>query len=322
MFTVVGALVLYYVFKGFNTDDFLAQLEESNKFYVFLSVSLGVVAVLIRAMRWRILLKPLGFNAKLSNAYHSCMSGYLVNLGIPRAGELSRCALLSKSDNIPANILIGTVVTERIIDVLMLGLVLALSLVLQFDLLFNFVNVNLLIPISQKLSFNVILITVLIILAIIFSYKAYKKKRPVKTKSNKLKEFFAGFSNGLNSITKLQQPILFIVYSIGIWVCYFLMTFFILKAFVFTEMLGVGAALSTLVFSSIGVIIPAPAGTATMATVSKGLEEIYALTHQQSDAVGIVLFFSNVIMILLAGTVSFIIMAYKTRTSNAPSKNI
>lgn len=308
VFALVGAIIVYFILKNFDFTAFKSTIATTKIIYVLLSVSVGVLAVLIRALRWQLLLKPLGYKTKLSNAYHATMSGYLVNLGIPRAGEVSRCALMSQTDKIPVNVLVGTVVSERILDLVMLAIVLTTSVMLEFELLYNYLDEKLLTPLAGKkwLILTILAIFVIFIILLFRSKKLFGKE-------GKITAVLTGFANGMKSIFTVQKPILFIAYTVGIWVCYWLMTTFILYAFSFTENLGGTGGLSTLVFSSLGVIIPAPAGIATIKSVEIGMFEIFKLTLQQANAVGIVLFFSNIIMIILAGSISFGIMAYRTK---------
>ncbi|MES2617920.1 MAG: lysylphosphatidylglycerol synthase transmembrane domain-containing protein [Bacteroidota bacterium] len=308
LFAFVGAIIVYFILKGFDFDAFKKNISSAKIIYVILSVSVGVLAVLIRALRWQLLLKPLGYETHLSNAYHSTMSGYLVNLGIPRAGEVSRCALMAQTDKIPVNVLVGTVVSERILDLIMLAIVLTLSVMLQFDLLFNYIDQNVL----SKLAGQKWLIFIILAIAVIVGILLFRSRK-TNGKGGKIASLFAGFANGLRSVFTVQKPILFILYTIGIWVCYWLMTTFILYAFSFTEHMGPVGGLCTLVFSSLGVIIPAPAGIATIKSVEVGLSQIFMLPLHQANAVGIILFFSNIIMIIIAGTISFVIMAYRTK---------
>ncbi len=308
IFAVVGALIVYFILQNFDFKEFKANIQKAKIHFVIISVSGGVLAVLLRALRWQLLLKPMGYETRLSNAYHSTMSGYLVNLGIPRAGEVSRCALMAKTDKIPVNVLVGTVVSERILDLIMLALVIALSVILQFDLLYDFINERLLSKLADKkwLIFTILGIMVIGLILLMRSKKIFKGE-------GKIAQIILGFANGLKSVFSVRQPFLFIFYTLGIWFCYWMMTYFVLQAFDFTEHLGATGGLCTLIFTSLGVIIPAPAGIATIKSVEIGLFQILNLTLSQANAVGIVLFFSNILMIIVAGTISFVIMAYRTK---------
>jgi uncharacterized protein (TIRG00374 family) len=276
--------------------------------YVILSVSLGVLAVFLRALRWQLLLDPMGYKTKLSNAYHATMSGYLVNLGIPRSGEVSRCAMLAKTDKVPLNVLVGTVLSERILDLVMLGLVVFGAVVLQFDLLYGYIYENVIVKIKDN-GLVLIFVSIIGVLGLFFVLNA---KRFFKADSG-LGKIFLGFFDGIKSVFTLKKPILFIAYTLGIWVCYWLTTYAILMAFDFTNHLGVAGSFSTLVFSTLGVIIPAPAGGAAIYSIYIGLNQIYSISIDQAKAIAIVMFSSNIIMIIVAGTISYVIMAKRTK---------
>jgi uncharacterized protein (TIRG00374 family) len=308
VFAAIGVLIVYFIQKNFTFDEFLRNIKIAKIQFVIISVSMGVLAVFMRALRWQLLLEPMGYKTKLSNAYHATMSGYLVNLGIPRSGEVSRCAMLSKTDKIPLNVLVGTVLSERILDLVMLGLVIFGAVLLQFDLLYGYIYENVIVKLKDN-SLVLILISVIGLLGLILVLNA---KRFIKADSG-LGKMFLGFFDGIKSVFTLQKPILFIAYTFGIWICYLLMTYTILLAFDFTENLGIAGGLSTLVFSTLGVIIPAPAGGATIYSIYIGLNQIYSISIAQAKAIGIVMFSSNVIMIILAGTISYIIMAKRTK---------
>lgn len=309
IFAVVGILVGYFIFRNFSFQEFKVDLKKANVWFVLLSVSVGVFAVLIRALRWQIVLEPLGYNTKLGNSYHSIMTGYLVNLGIPRSGEITRCALMSKSENIPLNVLIGTVLSERILDLIMLIIVITGSVILQFDLLYNYINENVLLKLKGN---EWILYTVLIVmvLGLIFLFKSNSMLKG----EGKLMKMIKGFVDGVKSVFTIKKPILYIFYTVLIWFCYWMMTYTLILAFDFTQSIGLAGSLAILVFSSLGVIIPAPAGGATIGTVQVGLNQLFKLAETQAKSFAIVMFTSNIIMIIFAGTISYIIMAKRVKT--------
>ena len=308
IFALIGVLIVYFIQKNFSFKDFHESIKLAKIQFVLISLLIGVLAVFIRALRWQLLLKPMGYETRLSNAYHATMSGYLVNLGIPRSGEVYRCAVFSKSDNVPVNVLVGTVLSERILDLLMLMLVLIGSVWLQFDLLYDYINVNVISKLQDnKLALGIVVLVLLAGLVVVF------KAKTIFNAKTKIGKVFLGFFEGIKSIFTLQQPILFILYTIGIWVCYWLMTYTILLAFDFTAFLGPSGGLSTLVFSTLGVIVPAPAGSATIFSIYFGLNQIYHIPVQQAQSLAVVMFSSNIIMIILSGTLSYLVMAKRTK---------
>jgi uncharacterized protein (TIRG00374 family) len=307
LFGAVGALIVYFISKSFNFNEFLVKVKNANLGFIIASLLVGVLAVFIRALRWQLMLKPLGYKTKISNAYHSTMSGYLVNLGIPRSGEIYRCAVFSKSDQVPINTLVGTVFSERIIDLLMLAIVIFLSVIVQFDKLFKYIDDVLLSKLNGPILITLGLVMIIGIIGLVFFVKKFSKSQ------NKIIVFINGFINGIKSVFTLEQPILFLFYTVFIWVCYLFMTYFAIMAFDFSAVLGIGGALSTLVFSTLGVIVPAPAGIATISSIQIGLTQIYEFSEVNASTLGVVMFFSNITMIIVSGSISFIIMAIKTK---------
>lgn len=309
IFAALGVLIIYFIQQRFSFDEFIANVRKTKIGYVILSVCIGIFAVFIRGLRWKLLLEPLGYtNTSLSNAYHATMSGYLVNLGIPRSGEVYRCAVFSKTDNVPVNVLVGTVLSERILDLVMLMLVIIATIFTQFDLLYNYIDANV-ISLLMKNKIVLVILVVIALAGLIFVFKA----RSLFNAESKVGKMLLGFFDGIKSIFTLKRPVLFIFYTVAIWVCYWMMTYSLLLAFDFTESLGILGGLSTLVFSSLGVIVPVPAGFATVGSIELGLEQIYSLPMSQANSVAIVMFFSNIAMMIFAGTISYIVMAKRTK---------
>jgi hypothetical protein len=186
----------------------------------------------------------------------------------------------------------------------MLGLVVLTALAIQFDLLFNFINQTLIVHISWPKLLLVLAVATIGLVAV-FKLRIGSESKVIK--------MLNGMLDGAKSVFQVKQPLLFIAFTIGIWVSYLLMTYCILMAFDFTQFLGLSGALSTLVFSTLGVIVPAPAGVATINSVYLGLSGIYQLPIAEAKAIGIVLFASNILMIIIAGTVSYVVMAKRTQ---------
>ena len=130
----LGVYLTWYLFDKMTTEDiavFKKTIRNANPWYIFLSLLLAFVSYLSRAYRWGLTLHPVGYYSTLKNQYHSLMIGYLVNMTIPRAGEFTRSLMLKRSDNIPVAGSFGTIVTERIIDMLILLTISFLSIFLN-----------------------------------------------------------------------------------------------------------------------------------------------------------------------------------------------
>jgi uncharacterized membrane protein YbhN (UPF0104 family) len=215
-------------FKGQNFDQLLLDLKSANYWWVLASVLACLLAHVFRAMRWSMVIEPLGEGVPdPKNMFYAVMIGYLANLAFPRMGEISRCGVIRKTDKIPLNQLIGTVITERLIDLLMLLMVAALSISLQYKVISAFLYQHLLLKLSGHFSYIFILIVAvgLFVCSGLLFYIVIKKNHwGIVQKAIVL---WLGFSTGLRSVKKIQYKTRFVLLSVLIWFFYFLSTYFV-----------------------------------------------------------------------------------------------
>lgn len=326
IFALVGVFLLFLVFRNIKWNDFYNGIKQADIRWVIAAMIIGAYGHWLRAARWTIMLKSIGYsNAQTYPGFLSVLAGYFINLAIPRAGEISRCALMGDVCKIPVQKLIGTVVTERIIDLLMTGLIVILVLWLQFDLLYDFTDKNILTPLSNKFNafYQFSLFYPIIIGAVIVSFVVFyilKKRAKSRTKKeNKLINFITGILDGAKSIIRLNHPFMFILQTFGIWLTYLGSTICILKAFSFTHAEGFFTGLSVLLFSTIGVIVPAPGGIGSIWTTQNGLMEIYNYSLEHATLFAGLLFFTQVIGFILLGTFALIHLSILKNKNNATS---
>jgi uncharacterized protein (TIRG00374 family) len=264
-----------------------------------------IMSHFVRAVRWRMLLVPVGQSTSLSNSFLSLMVGYLVNLVIPRGGEVSRCYNLYKLEKVPVEISFGTVVLERIVDVICLIILVALSFLLESEKLFEFINT---LPINPGEGSSKIrnVIYVIVGAAVVFgiSYWIVKKN---KRANNFFVKTWNGFKGGMLSVFKLQNKGLFIFYSVLIWMLYFIMSYAVMLAFPATSVLGFQAVMSLFAIGSIAMAAPLPGGTGSYhVLVPQGLVFLYHI--DQTDAVAFTFIFHawQTIILIVAGVISLI----------------
>lgn len=304
---VLTALLLWLSLRGLtlgegeNKSDFLWKAwQNSNKGYLGLMALVAILSHLLRAERWRMLLVPTGNKVGLTNSFLSLMIGYLVNLAVPRGGEVSRCYNLYKLEKTPVEVSFGTVVVERMVDVVCLLLLIALSFFAEWQKLKKFID-SLNFSSGEGFSISpwmvVVVIGGVIFVAAIFFLR----------KNKKLLKIIEGFKEGLLAIFKMQNKGLFIAYSLGIWLLYFLMSYLVIKAFPETEDLGFSAVLTLFAVGSIAMAAPLPGGAGSYHTlVPLALVMLYNLP--QADAVAFVFIFHGwqTILMILMGVLSLI----------------
>ncbi|MCA6378143.1 MAG: flippase-like domain-containing protein [Cytophagales bacterium] len=304
---VLTALLLWLSLRGLtlgegeNKSDFLWKAwQNSNKGYLGLMALVAILSHLLRAERWRMFLVPTGNKVGLTNSFLSLMIGYLVNLAVPRGGEVSRCYNLYKLEKTPVEVSFGTVVVERMVDVVCLLLLIALSFFAEWQKLKKFIDT---LNFSYGEGFSISPWMIVVFLGVIVFAAAIFFLR----KNKKLLKIIEGFKEGLLAIFKMQNKGLFIAYSLGIWLLYFLMSYLVIKAFPETEDLGFSAVLTLFAVGSIAMAAPLPGGAGSYHTlVPLALVMLYNLP--QADAVAFVFIFHGwqTILMILMGVLSLI----------------
>jgi len=291
----------------------------ADKKYLFLSAFMAIISHVIRAERWRMLLKPLGHPVSLGHGFLSVMIGYFVNLAIPRGGEVSRCYNIYKLDKTPMDISFGTVVAERVIDLFFLLSLIALAFFIELDnLLYFFSELNIsgedegaTYPITSLLILGVAGLS-LSIAFIIFVFRYYKMK--TLRLAVKMRTAFRGLKKGLTIVFKIKNKTLFFTYSVLIWVLYYLMSYFVIIAFPQTAELGLLAALSIFVIGGIAMAIPLPGGTGSYhVLVPFGLVLLYGLGQQESVAFSFIFHGWQTFIIIIFGLFSLLLSQYIIR---------
>jgi uncharacterized protein (TIRG00374 family) len=287
--------------EGENKASFIWDaFGKSNKGYLLAMAVFIMLSHVIRAERWKVLLVPTGNYIKLNNSFLSVMVGYLINLVIPRGGEVSRCYNLYKLDSTPVEVSFGTVVVERIIDLVCLLIIIIISFIVEWTKLQRFIST---LDFSSTGSFNY---TWIIIGAIILIGGMIAVFRFIR-KNEKIKKLISGFKEGLLAIFRLKRKALFIFYTVLIWGLYFLMSYCVIMAFPETSLLGFSAVLTLFAIGAIAMAAPLPGGAGSYHTlVPLGLVMLYQLP--QSDAIAFVFIFHawQTIIIIVAGLISLI----------------
>lgn len=325
----VAAGLLFYAFKGMDVKKIMEEILSANMFWIAVSGFISIVAFVVRAHRWNLLIEPMGYSPALKNTTYSVIVGYLANFFIPRLGEVTRCGALSKAETIPFNKLFGTVIIERIIDVLSLLLCIILAAVLERKRLGNFFTENIFDPLIlkfQKLGSSPLIIVALIVLLIgsIIALIYFTKQSRKKDAESGISKIIKGFIDGLRSVANLKRPGLFIGQSVFIWVLYYLGVYVALFAFPFTAGLGAGAALFLLVAGGIGMSAPVQGGIgAYHLFVSQGLV-LYGVVKENGLAFATMLHGLQFILVILLGVASMFLLfsaRKKTEAKSIPAEN-
>ncbi len=235
-------------------NDLLPALKSVKWIWVLASFVFGYVATALRGLRWNIMLEPMGYRVRDWLAIHAVAFGYCMNNLIPRSGELARCTLLNRTDQVPVNKLIGTVLLERIVDIGFLATVVFLAFALENEAFHAFFAQT----DGNKGTTILILLGAMIVAFMVFLYLLRKFEHIPFFK--KVREFFLGMMDGLKSIFRLKRSMLFWLYSFGIWFFWLLMTFTSLLALEETCAMTFRQTVFFMAASSLGMMVPTPGG--------------------------------------------------------------
>jgi len=274
---------------------------------VFLILTLSHLA---RALRWRLLMEPMGYLPSITNTFFSVMIGYLANMAVPRLGEVLKCTIIAKYEKVPAEKIVGTIVAERAFDVVCLLFIFLIAFILQFDVVmsgYQYVKDNM--PVNQHkgMSHLLIIIYITIAVAIIGSIIWVVISGEIYKIFAVLKKILLGIIEGLISASRLKHKLLFAIYTITIWLCYVMATWIGLYATEATRGLGIKGAISCLAFGSIGMILT-PGGIGTYAIFLAIALEGNGILYEYGIANGTIQWFAQTLIVLVVGFICLMLL--------------
>lgn len=314
-FLAIGIFFIWIFLRKLSPEqkhEIWESFGRANYSWVALSVLIGILSHVVRAFRWKILIEPMGYTPKNSNTFFAVMIGYLANMALPRLGEVTRCGILNKYEKIPINKSIGTVIVERSIDMVVFILLFTINLLLFFNKLGKYVDEKVYRPLSEKMNFSeeasLFLYIFLVILLLMVGLFYLFRKRIIHLKVyQKAREVLVGLWHGLWAVTKIKKPFMFIFQSLFIWVLYFLMIYVCFFSLPETSHLGVGAALSMLIFGSIGIMV-VQGGIGIYPAIIAETLVLYNITNTTGYALGWLTWSAQTLMIVIAGFASLILL--------------
>lgn len=287
-------------------NDFKKGLQTANYWLIIPVFVILLLSHMLRALRWKILMQPMGYRPSFINSFFAVMVGYLANLAVPRLGEVLKCTILARYEKVPAEKLVGTIVAERAVDVISLGLVFLLALTVQSDIvgeygmqLFRQLFENKSGQFSMMKIVIVLSILLLIIVSIFILFKRFSHLRIVML----FRKILKGIWEGLSSIRNLKNKGVFLIYSAGIWMLYILGTWVGLLATQGTAHMGMPAAIGALAFASIGMIIT-PGGIGAYALLIAKVLEKNGVPFETGFANGTLQWFAQFIIVVIVGALS------------------
>jgi len=321
-FFALGAFIFWLIYKDQNIDRIKSVLKNEVKyFWVVVSLVIGLLSHISRTLRWGLMIEPIGHKPRFINTFLAVMVGYLMNMAFPRMGEISRCGVLSKYEKISFTKLIGTVVAERLVDMISLLILLGLVFFSQFGKMLNFIKQN---PeFKEKLyavftsPYLIVGVILLFILFLVFR-KALKHTAIFK----KIVHILNNFKEGFISIRSIKRKGWFYFHSVFIWTMYYLMLYSIFFAFDFTSELNPIAGLTTFVMASFGMVAPVQGGIGAWHFMAIEALSLYGVANENGIIFAFVAHGSMTAMIIIIGIISLLVLPFINQRNGIAEKEM
>lgn len=298
---LLGIFLCWYAFAQFSTEE-LALIKEqflkADYSYLWLSVAMGFLSHVSRGIRWQYTLASMHYFPKRYNLVLAVFIGYLLNLTVPRSGEVSRALLINRYDKVPFDKAFGTILTERVIDMCILLLFIAVVFVFQFDLVWHFLE--------GYLTFSYIIV-VLLALGLLFLGGVYWIYRSTSSFAQKVCKMLSGIKEGIFSILHLKKKWQFIAHTLFIWLMYFWMFYVVFFSMEQTKELSIIQVLTAFVIGSFAIVFTNGGLGAYPLFIAKVLL-LFGVTETVGTALGWVIWIAQFLMIILFGGLSFLLL--------------
>lgn len=311
------ALVWWFISKMTpqQKQDTIDAFKRANYFWIILAPVLGLISNLSRAQRWRQLLEPTGHKPGYWNTYFSVMMMYFFNLFFPRLGEVTRCGMLARYENVPLDKSIGTMVVERVVDLLSIIIIGSVLLFVEYNRLFSFFEKNVLgkQP-APDAGFDITryLVLGLIGIAIAGAGIYIQRKYGFAKLKETIKERMLGFAEGLKSIRYVKNPWEFLFHTVFIWICYFLMIYLSFPALPETAGLNLMAGTACLFFGGFA-MVATPGGIGVYPLFLQQVLTLYSVNETIGYAFGSVVWAAQMASVLIGGILTLILLAILNR---------
>jgi glycosyltransferase 2 family protein len=323
-FLGLGCLFIWLFLKDLlpeEKQEIANSFEHANYLWVIIAIILAFLSHVMRTLRWQMLIRPLGYKTRFPNVFMSLMIGYLANLALPRLGEITRCTVLAKYEKVPFQKGFGTVVAERAFDLLTFLVLFFINFLIQYDRLQHYVSEKIYTPLAAKFSFIgqgyllYLFIGGMIVCIILFFL--FRRRLGRYSLYRKIANIIKGFGDGLKSLVRIQNPLLFLTYTVLMWIMYFLMGYLCFFSIEQTSGLTPMAGFSVLVLGTIAIMV-VQGGIGIYPAVVAGTLVLYAgeAIKTYSYALGWLIWTSQTVILILAGIASLIVLPLINKSRN------
>jgi len=297
--------IFYYLYRDIEPSTIFEALKQTQISWIFASIFISIVGYLLRAWRWKLLIEA-GETKTINTftVFWALMFGYLINLIIPRAGEVARCGAIQRTYKSEMGKLFGTVVLERSIDLIFMVLMIMIAFIAQggvfLEIFQSIVSTESMLDFAREYYLLAFAGVLVLIGSLFLLYRAFG----THSYTAKIRQFMRQFVSGLEAVLRLKNHTGFLLSSIVIWVIYFYMMYFVTLAMPATASLGAFSVLMVLVMGSIGMVAPVQGGIGTFHAMVIFILLFYGIEEEQGKIFAIVVHGSQMLTILALGTLS------------------
>ena len=319
-FLLLAGILLHFSFKGVKWSDFLNSLQECNWWWVAASMAIGIAGFLFRALRWRILLRSINREVTVREAFNGVNIGYLTNFVFPRAGEVARCGVIANTKKVPFEKSLGTVVLERSLDMICLLLIIFALALFSWNDFGSFLQQEILVPVKEK--FNSLLWPIAILCGIIAASAAAMwclRKKLLQSKIvGKIINLTKGLLDGICTAFRMEEKWIFLLYTLLIWLTYWLTSLTTIYAFPQVSNLNGTDALFLMIVGGLGWVVPVQGGLgAYHFIVSLALAKVYGIVQTTGVVFATISHEAQALVMILCGIASIMdISMYKKKLEN------
>jgi glycosyltransferase 2 family protein len=315
IFLSIGILIFWLFYRKFNLKEVFDALKHVNYFWVIVSILFSLLSQVSRAIRWKMLIKPLGYNPRTSNIFLSVLVLYFTNLIFPRGGEVARCTILSRYEKIPLTKLIGTMIFERITDFVTMMVLGVFIFIINFSILKKFIISH---PtfgsnVLGLLTFtNIILCIALIvlILVIFFIFKPIKKEGKLYQFLRKVKH---NLQDGFKTFHTVENKWLYLAHTMFIFLMWLLMLYVVFLAFEPTKHLGIGVAMFVFLMGGLAMLMPVQGGIGAWHFIVAESLVLYGISVKNAGIFALVAHTTTSLIYIVLGGIALILFPILNR---------
>ena len=306
---LISAVILFFTYRDYDFSQFWADMRRIDWRWLAAALAFSAFGPLFRGLRWNLLLEPIGHDVPKKDTVLTVFTGYAANIIIPRVGEVSRCAILERNARVPFSKGLGTLVAERVVDAVLLGLIVLAGIITQlgqFKLLLTPTDTDMATPAAESVPLlqnpRFWYWTIGLVIVIALCWWACVRFRLW----DKVKGFIRGFWEGFLSLKKIRRLPLFIIYSVSIWLCYYFELYLAFYCLPSTSAVGPIAGLACFAASSVAVLVPTPNGAGPWHYAIVKMLGIYGAPEADAQPLAFVLHLCQTMIYLLCGLIAWI----------------